>query len=152
MLQHENNPPQMVRGGDNISRGRAKLKTIDTRRQPLERELEDALVTEIDHLVSLDDIYSLCSMYDGYVAASEALLSIKKQPRAADVEDFIEYERCRLLSKSLLVADRLQDLRPDYYEYNEYCRVLFDCSMRMGNGAVASVAVLQGIPKPPSKT
>lgn len=149
MSQQSTNPPQIIHPTDRKARRREKVRTIDTRLMPLEREPEDALRTEIDHLVSLDNIRALCGLYETYVAASEALLAIKNQPRTADTEDFIEYERSRLLSKAFLVADRLQDLWPNCFEHDEFCRVLFGCSMRMGNGATASIAVVQAIPKPP---
>jgi hypothetical protein len=149
MLQHSTNPPQIVgslRASETIAAD--DYATIDARIQPLDIEPANALACEIEHLIATGNFLALCALYDGYIAAAEAMRAIVNQPRADIIEDFLEEERNRLMSKAYLVGDCMQHMKPQRFEHNEFCRVLFDCAIQMGNNVNDAIAVIRDVPKP----
>jgi hypothetical protein len=146
MLHHSTNPPQML--GAAHTAPESEYNTIDARIQPLDVEPENALRCEIDHLIANGEVYALCGMYDAYIAAASAMRSVANQPRGEECEDFLEEERNRLMSKAYLVADRMQLMKPKRFEHNEFCRVLFDCAIQMGNNVDEAIVAIQSVPKP----
>ena len=53
-----------------------------------------------------------------------------------------------MISKAYLVADRMQHMKPQRFEHKEFCRVLFDCAIQMGNNVDDAIAVIRDVPKP----
>lgn len=148
MLQQSTNPPQIVGSLRTSETVADDYATIDARIQPLDIEPANALICEIEHLIATGNVGALCALYDGYVAAADAIKGIENQPRAEETADFLEEECTRLMSKAYLVADRMQQMKPHRFEHNEFCRVLFDCAIQMGNSVDDAIAVIRDVPKP----
>jgi hypothetical protein len=112
---------------------------IDGTIQPISTDPD--LKAEIDRLASEQDVGGLIALFDMYVAAANAVLSIENQPRSGDT-DFMEAEHCQLWSKAYAVATRLRALRPTSYDREGFVWTLFNCALHMGHNLEKSVQVL----------
>jgi hypothetical protein len=126
-------------GFANASAPTSALEMIDEKIQPVSSEPD--LTAELDRLTSEQDVGGLIALFDMYVAAAEATLSLQNQPRSGDT-DFMEAEWCRLWSKSYAVATRIRALRPTSYERGRFVQTLFNCALHMGHNLEKSVEVM----------
>jgi hypothetical protein len=115
------------------------LEMIDERVHPISSDPD--LKAELDRLTREQDVGGLIALFDMYVAAAEAIISIENQPRSGDT-DFMEAERSRLWSKAYAVATRLRTLRPTSYDREGFVQTLFNCALHMGNNLEESIEVM----------
>jgi hypothetical protein len=91
-----------------------------------------------------NDIADLIALYDAYVAASSAILSIENQPRSAGVDDVLEAECGYLIAKAWTVAEHLKDLCPTQStDREQFVRLLVDCAFEMGGNVDDAFSVFR---------
>jgi len=90
-----------------------------------------------------EDIENLAALYDAYMAAVDAMISVANQPRAAGVDDVIDAEWKHLIAKAWTVAEHLKGLRPMRGDQATFVRVLTDCAFNMGGNADDAASVLR---------
>jgi hypothetical protein len=120
------------------------LDEIDSTLQPIGPQ--PCLRAEVDRLVELNDVGALASLYEAYVAAAMAFLSLENQPRSSGTQKFLEDERAHAWSKAFFVADRLKTIRPyKYDDLERYAATLFNCAVATGNSLEEAVAAVNEI-------
>src|SRR5258708_33270725 len=93
------------------------LDQIDATIQPMGPQ--PALRAEDDQLVKLNDIRALVALYDAFAAAAGTFQAIQNRP-AADPVELLAEESADAWSQAFYVAHRLQTLRPDAIDLEQY--------------------------------
>jgi hypothetical protein len=97
------------------------LEMIDETIQPISSDPD--LKVELDRLTSERDVGGLIALFDMYVAAADAVISIENQPRSGDT-DFMEAEHFQPWSKAYAVTTRLRALQPTSYDREGFVQTL----------------------------
>ncbi len=99
------------------------------------------LLDKLCHLSEENNVDAVVALYDAYAAMANGILLLQNQPRAKDVDDFLELETTQAWSKAYMTADFLEDMRPNEGQAKAHARVLFDCALQMGGNLAHAVAI-----------